>query len=539
MAFSYGKDIKVLNIRDNSQDRVRFEALLAPRGQWTDPAMRLKKLLQPACHGVVIEDNYIDEDYRAGFARFHYMRHHDTQRRCQRLHFFSSPIPAQGLINLPTQLIKSYLGFTVIRPLPAFRFGRTILSPKLIETNSSVEEKYVTCVAPYHANLAGNEIDFLGVPWLQQDTLVSACASAALWVGNVHMAHKFPNEYSIYHTCDITDLATRQAMSTGRAMPSMGLTNEQMMLALQDMGYDPLPYQPLDQIEAHNIAYRYVESGLPVITGFFYLTNVGGRIIPNGHAVTIVGHTFDMQRDPIIEKLKIHGMARPLRFCRTANFAAGFLVQDDAGGPFRRLELLDWDFAIANGYIEDAIASQLRNRYACLVLLDGGSPTQEVAALGNYIVPLPQGVTLDGYAAEERAIELTGLWYQMTGHKPPAVIVARTFLKPSNVIKDSLNINFGTPRGLSREVRRHLMSKWVWITEIADLKELRSSHSILGGVIQDSASHPTSTDYFDCIAFYMPGFVLLQRPDGSFIRKTIPEYSSLLRFTASKLIHQI
>jgi len=535
MAFSYGKDFRVLNIRDNSQDCVEFENLLAPGGQWTAPAPRLKELLQPACHGVVIEDNYIDEDYRAGFARFHYMRHHDTLRRCRRLHFFSSPVSTQGLINFPKQLRESYLGFMVIRPLPDFRFGRTILSPKLAEINSGADEKYITCVAYYRANLAGNELNFLGVPWLQQDTLVSACASAALWVGNVHMAHKFPNDFSIYHTCDITDLATRQTMSTGRAMPSMGLTNEQMMLALQDMGYDPLPYQPLDQTEAHNIAYRYVESGLPVITGFFYLTDVGGRIVPDGHAVTMVGHTFDMQRDPIIEELVINGMSQPLSFCRTSNFVSGFLVQDDAGGPFRRLDLLDWDAAVSRGYITNDIASQLRNKYACLVILDQGSSAQQVAAFGNFIVPLPQGVTLDGYTAEERAMQLTGFWYQVTGGKPPDMIAFRTFLKSSNAIKDSLNIGFGTSRGLSRELRRHLMSKWVWVTEIADFKELCSSHSVIGGVIQDSASHPTSTDYLDLIAFYMPHFILLQRPDGDFIRVAIPNYSSHLRFTPASL----
>jgi len=45
-------------------------------------------VIDPVCKTVVVEDNYIDLDFRAGFSRFHYLRHHDTRRRCARLHFF-------------------------------------------------------------------------------------------------------------------------------------------------------------------------------------------------------------------------------------------------------------------------------------------------------------------------------------------------------------------------------------------------------------------------------------------------------------------
>ena len=40
-------------------------------------------------------------------------------------------------------------------------------------------------------------------------------------------------------------------------------------------------------------------------------------------------------------------------------------------------------------------------------------------------------------------------------------------------------------------------------------------------------------------AFYMPHFIILQRPDGGIQRVTISDYTSHLRFDSSRLTHEI
>ena len=531
MAFSWGKDFRCLDLQDLS-DLSELKRNLDPQGTWISPASWIYSLIEPLCRTVIIENNYHDEDYSAAFARFYYLRHYDTPRRCVRLHFFSGSLSPRSLLDMSESVKNEYLGFIIIRPLPDFVFSRSLLSPNLLTQKTLLGDLFITCAANYRANVIGNEIWFRGVPWLQQDTLISACASASLWIANCHMAHKFPPEFSTYHTAEITDLATKQTISTGRAMPSMGLTNEQMMQALQSMGYDPVPYIPSDEHEACNIAYRYVESGIPLIVGLFFLKKADGKVVPEGHTVTMVGHTFNTERTPIIDKrkIKVKGKTMALSYCRTADFVPSFLVQDDAGGPFRELELVGWDSAVEKGYLNRKTAQVLRKIYSCVIVLDPGTSFQEIAFLGDFIVPLPKGVSLDGYAAEERAIGLISSWVEEMNYSQTDTIAVRTFLQRSGIVKDKLAPRNGIPSRLSMELRRHLMPKWIWVTEAADLATLRTKHCVLGQVIQDSASHPTSEDYFDLVAFNMPGTIALHRPDKKSLKVVKTPYYSYPRF---------
>jgi hypothetical protein len=521
MGFSYGTNFDVLHISADPSDRHEFDELMAPDGHWEKPARRLVDLMIPLCQSVVVERNYIDSDYRAGYARFHYLRHQDTSRRCTRLHFFADQLTKGHLIKMPHKIKAGYLGFLVLRPLPAFRLGRSILSDRLAPEVSSQEKTYITCRTKYRANLVGNELQFSGVSWMEQDTLVSACASAALWMACCHMAHKLAPELKEYCTPDITDMATR-TITTGRPMPSEGLTTEQMLYALQEMGYEPVSYVPTGADAAHNITYRYVESEIPVLIIL--------QFSRGGHAVTAIGHTHDLTRKAKTETLKIQS-AVPLSICRTSDFAPRIVVQDDAGGPFRYLEFIEWAQAVNTGLVSRKQASELKRRYGCVALFDRGAQTQEVGFLQALMVPLPQGITLDGYGAEIRAILLTANWYQVRGITPPKDVAFRTFLQPSNTFKMRWESVTGVPSILRREFRRHLMSKWIWVTEVADLHELCTDNKVLGQIVQDSASHATSPDFFDLLGFHLPGCLATVQTDRTFDIIPIPAQVRYARFT--------
>ncbi len=523
MGFHYGEHFSVLHVKVEPDDQNELNKLITPDGDEEQPAKRLLDLIRPRCETVIVERGYIDFDYRAGFSRFYYLRHHDTSRRCTRLHFFACQLTKRQLLKMPRRVKEEYLGFVVIRPLPGFRIGRSILSSRLVSILPIPEETYITCQVKYRVNLAGNEIEFGGVPWMEQDTLVSACASAALWVACTHMANKLAPELKGYCTPHITDLATRYSVTTGRPMPSEGLTIEQMMYALQEMGYEPVPYVPISASEAHNISYRYVESEIPVVIILAFPQG--------GHAVTAIGHTQDLSGNPKCNDFNIGGQVR-LSICRTSDFSKRFVIQDDAGGPFRYLEFIDWEAAIKNGWLNKKSTLQLKQKYGCAVMLDEGTPAEQIGYLQALIVPLPPGITLDGYGAEIRAIALSALLFEATGTTSPPVVVYRTFLQTSNKAKARLEQATGVSITLIRELRRHPMSKWVWVTEVADLHELQTSHNILGQFFQDSASHATCADFFDLIAFHMPNILVTVPSSGDESSIfPIPPNTRIQRFT--------
>jgi hypothetical protein len=86
---------------------------------------------------VVMEPFYFDRDYLAEFSTFYGVSAARYPNTCERLHFFSGPpFDTAAFRNLLHSRADSperkamqdrYLGFSVIRPLPGARLGRTVL----------------------------------------------------------------------------------------------------------------------------------------------------------------------------------------------------------------------------------------------------------------------------------------------------------------------------------------------------------------------------------------------------------------------------
>jgi hypothetical protein len=517
MANEYGQDFKIIVTPAEAKARAELSELLANEGGKPDrTADRVIDLLAARVRTIIAESNYIDIDYKASFGRLYFTRHRDIDRRCTRIHFFGAEVQDEDLLDLTADLKDQYLGFLVRRPLPAFRLGRTVLAEGLIHTAPSAvsdgQHRYVTCKAKYSVNLAGNQIRFTGCPWIQQDTMVSACASASAWVCGWHAAHRFGPDFKLFTTPEITDLASQFNIDTGRSMPSEGLTVEQMLIALKGMGFAPLIRFPATADEGKRLCYAYVESSVPVIA---VLSSANVRV---AHAVTVVGHTFDLQRPESREP--VSWGATTLTFCRSTDFVPRFVVQDDSGGPFRFMSLLSWPEAVTAGRVNDHEVQALRARHRCPVLLDEGTPYQKALFLRSFLIPLPKRVTFDAINVEQQARLLITRWYSSQLHQAPETISTRTFLLPSNALKTWWRPGPDRPVEIAEEIRRHLMSKWVWLTEYSDLQRLRSNQPpVLGQVIQDSAGHGKAISFFDLLAFTTPISVELGRPDGNFVGK--------------------
>lgn len=286
-------------------------------------------LTRLGCLTIIVEHNYTDRDYKAEFSAFYSKRFSLPPAYCTRLLFFSTSLPAYGAITNPDDIAplveqESFLGFSIVRPTEFFRIGRTVIrfAPPS-DSNSSAREYYVTCRTWHTVHLLGKEFKVLGMPFIQQDTQVGACAHAALWmVGRYMNARGHCGEISLPQI----NAFAKSRQARGRHYPAQdGLVSSQMLDALHEMGLFPVHYNYFDfgaskyegrytslsDMIAHLI-YYYVESAFPVIIEF------------EQHVIVAIGHTLN---------------PRPPSHASMANRIPSFIIHDDMVQPYGELLL--------------------------------------------------------------------------------------------------------------------------------------------------------------------------------------------------------
>jgi len=78
------------------------------------PAQQMFKLLgRGGCKSVIIEDPYLDEDYRMCHARLHHLAQAALSKYCKRLHFFSDEVAVSDLRSISDDLRERYMGMSV------------------------------------------------------------------------------------------------------------------------------------------------------------------------------------------------------------------------------------------------------------------------------------------------------------------------------------------------------------------------------------------------------------------------------------------
>ena len=136
---------------------------------------------------IVVEKKYIDRDFLEDFAGYYVRCFADYPRTCARLHFFDTSVSREAfdsvLQGTPQEvsiedLRKSYLGFIVVKPLPETIVGRTCL--KTYGNADGKHREYPT-TQRCTAHLFGIDLEVWSVDFQEQDQVVAACATSALW----------------------------------------------------------------------------------------------------------------------------------------------------------------------------------------------------------------------------------------------------------------------------------------------------------------------------------------------------------------------
>ena len=235
---------------------------------------------------IIAEGGYIDADYLEDFAAYYARCFHPYARDCVRLHFFSRPFSKEEFLSILLSggrkrkrlVIKSYLGFIVVRPLPQALIGRTVLQPRPRRKDAAV----LPCLRTYRVHLCGLEMSVQSLAYQEQDTVMAACATVSVWT----CLHKAGELFStpMPRPSEITKAAGHDA-NGGRSIPSHALDVRQICTAIRAFGLEPELYDVNNDLPLGPTLYAYLSMGLPVIIGAKRDNGPRHAIVVNGYSL--------------------------------------------------------------------------------------------------------------------------------------------------------------------------------------------------------------------------------------------------------------
>jgi len=293
------------------------------------------------CRTVVIESHYIDRDYILDVSVFYARNLRNYPNYCRRMHFFSCEITADQWKaifaataeaerrRILEEFQRTYLGFTVVKPLPGSPLGRTVL-----RTYSSVTATGSTRVfggtRKYEIHLAGFRFAVEGLAFQQQDRGVSACATTALW-SSLHKV-AFEERILVPTPAQITEAASRYLLAEGRSFPSEGLTIQQVSEAIRGSGLQPMVIRSISWEEDRAQLVAYIKSGFPPVV---IIQEIDPQTEGSWHAVCAVGIKMGDSGNLVATDELTHHL-------RGANAVQALYIHDDRLGPYASAKLFPW-----------------------------------------------------------------------------------------------------------------------------------------------------------------------------------------------------
>jgi hypothetical protein len=282
---------------------------------------------------IVVEDPYTDAGFLDDYTEYYARCFADYSRRCKRLHFFRRELTdadLRGLIRRPLSkneaeaLDREYLGFIVARPLPQTIIGRTVLRTFADDGG----RRHFPATRLYTVNLYGLELNLRGLAFQEQDTVLAACATVALWSA----FHKTDDLFGtgIPTPAAISRCATR-AEHYGRPIPQHGLRVEEICAAVRERGLDPEAFDlaKTKGVPLISLLYGYLRMELPVLL----IVEIPGR---GCHAITLVGYSLQPTRQRA-EEVPSSCRVIPMVGLRIDKLYG----HDDQIGPYSQLIVID------------------------------------------------------------------------------------------------------------------------------------------------------------------------------------------------------
>jgi hypothetical protein len=369
----------------------------------------------------IIEYPYVDSHYRDTFYFYHSAKFMEYYRNCVRIHLFLDfPVNSvDSLLKISDSEKQKYAGFFIVRPLPEYPLGRSLLAPVVFEKHD-----FVCCLMRSKVSLMGLALEVYGFPHVAQDTETHTCAESSLWSLFEYLGHRYPQYLPLLPSQILHNLSN---VSEHRPVPSEGLNITEISKSLCINGCDCIVDRPDDAQESCNfrlfLLKVYIESGIPV---YLALADHGP-----GHAVLAVGHE------------NTNGVLSPQgNWQDVSYFKKSLVLMDDNMPPYQ------------TGRLDSPISYNLDYK------------------ISRYFVPLPRHTNLDARRAFLLVSEtfnhpLVGL--KKFGEK----WITRLLLTGSHSFKHFLLTQSGLEEHMKQMLLYMAFPKFIWICEIYRPEEFR------------------------------------------------------------------
>jgi hypothetical protein len=277
----------------------------------------LRTVRENGCRTVVVENRYVDSDFRSEFSAFWSRRFDGVPAFARRLHFFSDEISDADLHRISER--AGYLGYAVLRPIQHGPVGRAMVTPPRVLRNATL------AVARDEVTLFGNRLEVEAAPFCQQDGEYIRCAHAAAWMCHYSAVRRglVPRQT----TAGFVE-ATPTMLSAERALPSKGMSLHQLQAVFGAFNQPALFYglgkmprvAGVDDPEP-----KFDESGRQLAAGKWdtRIFSVVCRYLNSGY--------------PVFVATEVHGFAI-IGWYREGDWIR-FVVNDDQRGPYGLIEL--------------------------------------------------------------------------------------------------------------------------------------------------------------------------------------------------------
>lgn len=377
---------------------------------------KLSKDLSNAVKSVLVEQDYIDKDYRSTYYNFYSKKGQRYRSDCIRLHFFDAAVRFdEASLRLSTtagdQLSDHYFGYMILRPTGIGTIGRTVVSP---DVRNGASRYIIT--ARHKVHVLGHKLEIRGFPSMDQHIDISVCAHSACWSILRHYSERYPL-YREFLTHDITMMA--QDFDPGGLVPSKGLEMENAERVFQQAGTYPLHIArgPVGVADApfYRQLTAYVESGFPLFAAMH----------SRGHAIAVIGYGW---RQSV-------GTSAGLRYA--------------------------WDEVESLAVVDDNYLPYLS------IPVSGGTP-YSAHDIDAFIVALPEKIFYPADAVDKLAATLIRFFAPMLGLPPEDQTVIRYFITTGSALRSLVRERESE---YDQELLKRYMStpfaQFVWVVEFS------------------------------------------------------------------------
>lgn len=472
---------------NSSSDKEKYEfvsLLLHEYPLFLREPVRLKNIIDIFKSGpisVVIEEDYVDKQYRDLYYSYYGQKYNEHERNCVRLAFFDAEFSRSSFEYYDSKTLeKHFIGSVVLNPLDTGNIGRTLINPQKCKIKGHCR------VTKFHVMILARNLSIWAFPFSTQDRRVMSCAETALY----NLISFYCNQYAEYRSIMPGELSKYiEDASYERVIPSEGISEYDAAKVLERAHLFPKLYEYSDHFL--DLLCGYSESGIP------FLLN-----LPR-HMVICVGHgEFDMTKDCS----HLFKGGKSIYYLNISNYCDNYIIMDDNQAPYKMANIA----TLLKDYIVDDDLSEINSS------LPSGEGYSEKAELPDsnlegfpqdflqnhlsLIVPLYKRVYLDyNYADyivrklfldECQFVEDLRHMYEDDdwGASPKHPIIYRLFLTSAHNYREH-KFQKETTEYLRSHVMNNAFPHFMWVAEIGTLDSFSKGKARAEIVLDASSSH--------------------------------------------------